>query len=156
MNDKMRRFVTGLLIGMVSEGGMPETEKTLVGYSYNGVVLPELPVVEGYDYAVIGHTDTYAFMFICTAPMGCRYYESHTSPYALYMPNGGSYRRYSVRRSTGEVVAITSGDVSGTNSFIKMTNEPLWSNQDIYYLDDNLELTADLCIAASDPVPVYE
>ena len=122
----------------------------LVGYSYNGTKLPELPTWDktAYPYAYIG----YKTMSLGTTTWNRYYLYVSTQPFFV-KPSG-----YTGTKEDGHaVVYMTQLDMTlwkdwdayETNSE-SLCRDPTWANYDMFNEDGTLFLSA------SDPVPVYE
>ncbi len=122
----------------------------LVGYSYNGTVLPKLPEWDktAYPYAYIG----YQTMSLGTMTWNRYYLYVSTQPFFV-KPSG-----YTGTIEDGHaVVYMTQLDMTlwkdwdayETNSE-SLCRDPTWANYDMFNEDGTLFLSA------SDPVPVYE
>lgn len=135
ITDKIVGFATGCRIA-----GQRSKQKTITGYSYNGVVLPTLPEwdKETYPYAYIWQTSSgkYSAVFV-SAPL---YYNS-----GMYSDGVVSYLAYEGITAEGEWgERVVSGNYS-----VGVAVTLVWCNQDTMNEDGTLYL------AASDPIPVY-
>lgn len=124
----------GWLVGR-QIAGQRSKQKTIVGYSYNGTVLPALPDwdKETYPYAAIvfnSNTGVYA-LYVSTVQIA-KDALAYVSTYTLTDPNVWSL-----------------ADEHYATSFWYL-DKFFWSDHDILNSDGSVYL------AASDPIPVYE
>ena len=150
---------------ILNEGGGGSGENStgeLVGYSYNGTVLPEIPEwdKETYPYAYL----VYAPGWATVNPYTVRFsttpaeYSSEDQDWSIKNPSEsvgystmlGSNRWLDVTEHTGTggfLVCEENPDLLSPNN---ATRQLVWCNADVTYPDGTVYL------AASDPVPVYE
>lgn len=159
MTDNMREFVKFLIMGVVSKGSIGE--KTPVGYSYNGVVLPKLPEwdKETYPYAYF-YLYNGRYVFIA---------KDRAAVYGWITVDGEEIRKVYSTYAAGETITIQraycengawttptvvyfENTATGSGSYtLRSETSPLWANFNIIDKDDGTTY-----LAASDPVPVYE
>lgn len=151
MNDKMRKFVRGLMVSTVSKGVLPKKREP-VAYLYNGVRLPKLPEWDRavYPYAVIyGFGSQFRFLFDVCSERPVRYFNSGTNGYSVGCPNGCQSLYFGTESSlwnNGQPYMQNDHYSRYWNS----TNGPVWANFDILNEDGTVAL------ATSEPIPVYE
>lgn len=137
----LRSWLTGLALGLSGKPLPLSTGKKLVGYSYNGTVLPALPEWdrEMYPYAVIDNDGWY--LACCTSMLQYNgsniVYKEDCSTYCFKLDNGAWVYDGS---------ASYNFDAGKTAVY----GECIWTNTDILNEDGTL------CLAASEPVPIYE
>jgi hypothetical protein len=124
----------------------------IVGYSYNGTVLPPLPEWDKtvYPYAVILHTGmvTHYWYLILLPEVTYKFTESINPKWCLYVPEG--QMGFKVKSDSQKNVLSDKWE-SGTMWFgYKALENVTWANFDLLNEDGTLYL------AASDPIPVYE
>lgn len=143
----------------------------LLGYSYNGTVLPSLP--EGVDYSIydfigIGINDGIYGMIIASEAPIYRYFEGyvtnvHTGELSYYSKNTLvwenapenllKYRAYALIGDEWILVDEINYDYDDeTSSFVHTgnTTEYTWTNKDILDLDN------DVFVKGTIPIPVYD
>lgn len=147
----LQDFLSGIAAGAASRGVM---KRKPIAYLYNGVQLPPLPEVEGYEYMTIQPVDDNYVL---------RAYKEKPSAY-----EGSVAIFYGIPSSveteclTGNLNVDKTGWsyttwTTGTSSLMYYKEESIlntlkpifWTNTDIYDLDGSLWLSA------SEPVPVY-
>lgn len=155
MSD-LRSRVLGTIFGTLSRGTFPQ--RNPVAWLYNGVRLPGLPVVEGFDKAFIrtwhqnsGSTRTDLYLFPNNA------YYTVADGGLLHFGGGGAepvqVMHYKLSENAwafidnpeNATVPPPGGWVITSNSVVYLT----WANFDMEY-------DGTLYMKASDPVPVYE
>ena len=139
-------FTLGWLVGRRIAG--QRGKRTPIAYLYgkDQVRLPPLPEwdIETYPHAVIAcNQNGIYFLFAFTVPV---YKEA--ADLVLYAAEGGAYRKWAggsnwigmgtTDFTAGEVLSLTNGSL-------------VWANHDILYKE-----STEVCIATSDPIPVYE
>ncbi len=128
----------GWLVGRRIAG--QRTKKTLVGYSYNGVVLPALPEWDDktYPYAVI-YVDSTTGKYCCVFEK-----TKQRVIVSTFISLWASY----YQMDSGVWENRGSGTVGG---------KIVWANHDVYYAnnEENGELSGTLYLSASNPIPVY-
>lgn len=130
-----------------------EAEKTLTGYSYNGMKLPVLPEWPDYPYLLIkGMTVfgemTYYVQGYQTKPVTIEFDPIFGDNYdVLTMPQEGLWKS-SVQEDETKWYKPDAEPNEGTHS--TTLSHIVWANFDIY------TSTGELHLAASEPVPVYE
>lgn len=157
--SKMLGFLTGQRIA-----GQRSKQKTIIGYSYNGTVLPALPEWdrETYPYAVIsdvGYDNNpgvkYSLVVCSTAPVwhttqtssgltqrklysdgDCLYYICYTNEGEKWV-DGSAYSYVIANHTT-------------YNGTVTRSVFPIWANTDLADYDGKA------LVSASDPIPVYE
>ena len=148
MNSKMKSFVKGILLGLVSRAEFPQGKEP-VAYLYNGVRLPKLPEWDrvAYPYAFISNEvlNSVVFHALAKCPYNngsptskgtiCNPYDEAIPLVQCFLSADGNSWGYLVTGSLG-----TAGQIS----------EPFWANFDVLYQDGTLSL------AASEPTQVYE
>lgn len=126
-----------------------------IGYSYNGVVLPELPEWdrETYPYAVIKLGNA----FIA--------YRNHVQLLVfeeIDFTNGAlQYDKNCLKTASADYTAedFEWGELTQSTSVGNIASiYLLWANTDIYYPEDyeDTDLAGTIYLAASEPIPVYE
>lgn len=155
MSD-FRSRVLGTIIGTLSRGSFPKREP--VAFLYNGVRLPGLPVVEGFEFEVLTRhvvdgTERYQ-LSVFAAPFyaqtfsdGITYVRSNPSAkYQKWVCNAPDFSEWKLE-SEGNWWAISYEDVC-------------WTNQNIYFGDlvnGEIVYSDELFMTKSPaPVPVYE
>lgn len=141
MSD-LRSRVLGTIFGTLSRGTFPKREP--VAFLYNGVRLPGLPVVEGFENAYLSGTGDNIMLRLSTFEViedAGTIQANETGEMLTYTVDGGKW----VHRRTDSIafwdvidVVVTSADVW------------FWTAKDILSIDNSVYL------AASKPVPVYE
>ena len=151
MSD-FRSRVLGTIIGTLSRGSFPKREP--VAFLYNGVRLPGLPVVEGFDKAYITKAlsgEKYYLRFTST-PLGAK---SGLLGMGLYS-NGVAvkYRLYAYdANSDNDWVFVREGE----RAFDEDSFTLKWANTDVEAYDYITgAATGEIAMEASEPVPVYE
>ena len=144
---------TSLLMGWLTGEmvkAMLSKKKEPVTYLYNGVRLPKLPEVEGYDNAFTQNKDD-VFLVLSNAKL----YE-HISvsmpekyPHALTWETAGTSRFYQL--SGAEWVFAGSVDHQADESYLGAGELVFWSSCSIYNEDG-----ITLFLEGSAPIPVYE
>lgn len=159
MNEKMRSFVKGLIMGQFGSP-LPMAEKEPVAYLYNGVRLPALPEWdrETYPYAVIVYFPSDKNCKLCVFGEKGYYNPAYDSPGTAV---------WEVIQFQNAITRITYYDYydkdppyfklksTSDSDIVSLVQTPgreylLWSNYDIPNEDGSLYF------AASDPIPVYE
>ena len=136
------------LYGHVAKEGETPTH-TIDGVGYVGAVLPKLPEWDtvAYPYAVIGY-------FIASV---CHLYYA-AEPFTT--DSLGRIAENSILNGGGNIsqYKYTIGDSawSEEGAYKSTGIEPLWANFALYYGSKHYEYPNGLCIAASDPIPIYE
>lgn len=143
----LKSWLTGFSLGLAGKP-LPLAVRKPVAYLYNGVRLPELPEwdKETYPYACIlkvdkeaqGEDIDYCFIFYGSHPRSV-----HADGHLSYV----THARYDY--IDGAWVMNPAGN------FFITRGRPVWSNTDVYYLDDVADVGGTLYLAASEPVPVY-
>lgn len=131
MSD-FRSRVLGTIIGILSRGSFPKWEP--VAFLYNGVRLPGLPVVEGYDYSCVAKDiegDIY-WAFV----------RSEAEKLIITIADGN--------RFTGSKKGYKLVDSVWEEATSYLALDPIWANYDI------VNPNGELVLEASAPVPVYE
>lgn len=114
--------------------------KKPIGYLYGGVQLPKIPEVEGYEYMVIvEYNNSGIYTLYCmTNPLvrtgNVLYPNKVSAPYLVCNASVDGYGEFSQKDS----------DLSIAAAYV-----PIWTNVDIINVDGSV------CLAASEPVPVY-
>lgn len=114
-------------------------EKEPVAYLYNGVRLPKIPVVEGYEFAsIVDANGVYIVSF-----------TNHKDQ---------AYNTGGIQASvTSELYKYSDGQWVKTYFTSFPGVYPLvWTNYDLYFKDAYEDLGGTVCMYASAPVPVYE
>lgn len=150
MTDKMKSFVKGILLGLVSRAEMPKGEP--VAYLYNGVRLPKLPewdkskypyaCIKYCDPAVSGGDEVYHYeLFAFTKKVQIANYAF--APQGEY---GASSWKYFPENTPAQWEFSLSSDAARWTRH----TDVLWTNFELLRTDGTLYL------AASEPTPVYE
>lgn len=131
MNDKMRSFVRGLLVGMTGQGVLGEADH----YLYNGLKFPQLPEwdKETYPYAaiILYASGTTVATYILSVGSSVRYAYPD-----VWTSNELGWRYDEDADAWVECLGIFSGDL-------------LWANHDVCYPDDTA-----IYLAASNPAQI--
>ena len=122
----------------------------IVGYSYNGTVLPELPEWDKavYPYAVIDNT----LMNMCRLHLfeHLPFATTTDNGYVNYGPMDGSTYIYKGAIKAGTVDRGWTFNAAYTDDDGILGDSVQWANFDLLYDDGSV------CCAKSDPIPVYE
>lgn len=155
MTGKMRELVKGMILGVTGKPLPVSTGKTLVGYSYNGVVLPALPEwdKETYPYAVISELGLLP-----------GYYNLHVlGKDSYYFNSGGRYFGGSDEIKPVPGYQCTSNiypfDEWKELLFMDNANACAYENKTIITVWSNFDMLNEdgtIFMAASEPIPVYE
>ena len=170
MKDKMKSFVKGILLGIVGKPLPISQGKEPVAYLYNGVRLPKLPKWDKaqFPYAVIAYDiENAKYDLYCDAvPMShITYSTSATEEVDFTGKKVEGYYMWQTLYSTladGKWSEPAYGDYGGfqINYLGTALANVVWANHDIptylYVKGTGRTPTGKLCIAASEPVPVYE
>ncbi len=164
----LNSWLTGYALGLAGKP-LPLTvaKKTLIGYSYNGVVLPELPEWdrESYPYAMIckhRYQDMKAALMCSAKPFT---FEESSGNWCKTLAIGADAIVYDhLYEDDSEWAPNVITDYNGTPFaeigyvHLGLGYEPLWANHDVYLCeyDGGYVATEELYLAASEPVPVYE
>lgn len=129
----------GMLLGRQIIGMRKVAVKEPVAYLYNGVRLPKLPVVEGESKAVLADANGVYVVDFFSINL-----EAYNTGDVFFI--GKSMFKYA------------DGQWVKTNWTTYPVGKALWTNFDLYYKtnDSYGELSGALCMAASEPIPVYE
>lgn len=140
-------FKTGLVIAALSRGKLPKSEP--VAFLYNGVKLPGLPVVEGFDKAFIRKHPYFggAYSLYCFSEIE---YVKHDDNTQNIVCNATNCRYFDNLDNAGESVVDHWASYRVDEGSVAFQNWAIWSNFTMYNLDGSV------CMEASDPVPVYE
>lgn len=161
MTEKMKSFVKGILLGLVSRAEFPQGKEP-VAYLYNGVRLPKLPEwdKEAYPYAVLKryiYTDGTEVKVdkttLCCSSAPFTYEAQYDSDVVASRPTAG-YLDCVIDNLLGETEwgEMTAYSLSYMeNPYISINPVPFWTNYDIERNDGS-----GVWLAASDPVPVYK
>ena len=123
-------------------------------YSYNGVVLPGLPVVSGYEYAFMDLELSadgdyyYGVLTLSTKPME---YTSVGSIDYLAATEDCSYIQYIINDPSPDWVISESGDAAQGEKVCFVHYSYKWANHDIPDI-----VNGGTFVEGSDPIPVYE
>jgi hypothetical protein len=142
--------------------------KELVGYSYNGTVLPPLPEwdKEQYPYAVITKYLAIGKLFgydivVSNRPL----FMTKSEPPHLWQPSGTNS---SITMSAKLYLDRTVDDTppgewgkwgSPYDSYgpgARWWDEPIWANYDVELCDGLLNPMGETALSASEPIPIYE
>lgn len=157
MNDNMRRFVKGLLSGLVGQPvGVPEKEP--VAYLYNGVRLPKQPEWDktAYQYAAVvlwTKDDKYPFYCFCVsnAPFVAVPDVEFPEDVGSVNTTGQGHRWYVYPTATTLDFAweyfVEEKNGLSLDTYYSPT---VWTNHDILREDGTVSLEA------TDPIPIYE
>lgn len=116
-------------------------------YYYNGVLLPEIPVVEGYGYAAIRYDEANS-RIDCIYSQTNFYYTGST----IRNTAGSSYKRY-IASISNPVEWTESSDTNYQDWAIATNRRLLWSNHDI---PNGSATSTTIYFYATDPVPENE
>jgi hypothetical protein len=134
-----------------SGGGEQGTQAQM--YSYNGMVLPELPEWDKTTMPyVVMYKDTWERIYVFYTKYANKQASPSTSVSGTYNVRVGEpYKEYRCEDGNWWIYADHSDaiDVEFSHS-INIETRVIWTNFDIYTPD------GDLIFAASDPIPVYE
>ena len=160
-------FKLGLALGLCSKP-LPIARK-LIGYSYNGTVLPKLPEWDKtvYPYAAIytyhGNSEAQNPVYrvvMSDTPFEIGVYTILTSG-SKY--DGLKWQSNYIAQWKTQTMDDWGTDGSGTNGMIFPLNSAndavVWASHDVLYASDysiDASLADTLYMAASEPVPVYE
>lgn len=154
-------FICGWLTGRRIAGQRKKTEKVPVAYLYNGVRLPKLPEWdrESYPYAVIFSYEGTSY----TSGEPITQYTLYcvAEKWQFHAPSDTWYSTYWCKIPTPYCYCThIGGETSWRDNWTEGTGEgmsvprtgrtPVWSNFDI------TDTGGTVCLAASEPVPVYE
>jgi hypothetical protein len=149
MNIDKTAMLTGWFMGRKVAAMMLPQQK-LVGYSYNGVVLPALPEWDktAYPYALISSYDgdlSYRTLYLLDRVEYYYHDPDNLNRWSFSLPNGRVRASYNKSRAEWE-------DFEKQNYTVLNVyhNHFKWSNFDVLNEDGSVY------IAASDPIPVYE
>lgn len=150
--------------------------KKVIGYSYNGTVLPKLPEWDEktYPYAVMAIqeiTDTLyvANLFLCAECPTCGYWYANAISKGDDLKVSGDVVKY-VLYSDIAINDTMAFDVPTANAWVFVETktyssdtkklwderEAIWTNADVLYSGHRTEADGGVFLAASDPIPVYE
>lgn len=162
----LQSWLIGYVLGLIEP--MPiSIRRELVGYSYNGVVLPELPEWDRATYpcaviyelkfesSIVGKAHSYEvvfskvpFLWISGDTLVSGITDS-VCGYSMNLLNGET--------EWGELIEKSVEDYYKTSY---LGTYPIWANHDIYVGDKEIDglyySTDELYLAASEPAPVYE
>jgi hypothetical protein len=143
----MKSWLYGFCLGICGKP-LPLVQKTPIGYSYNGVILPKLPEWdrEAYPYAVICQLNNGGFALLVGSGKWKAAADSDGSYIAL---RGLDYQQYSYDHESNGWAYVRDG-LAYTDAF--GIDGMFWGNLDIYDVHD----ANTIVIPASDPIPVYE
>lgn len=116
-------------------------------YYYNGVLLPEIPVVEGYGYVAIRYDEANS-RIDCIFSQETFYYTGST----IRNTAGSSYRRY-IASISNPVEWAESSDTSYQGWTIATNRRLLWSNHDI---PNGSAASTTIYFYGSEPVAPYD
>lgn len=140
-------FKLGLALGLCGKP-LPIVRK-LIGYSYNGTVLPKLPEWDKitYPYAVIGKVSNYPDVYILVMGENAPTYSGDTEKVTIAMTN--TNEPLQIAKCVSPYSAW--GGVEDWSYYMcNFWTDLYWTNTDILSTDGTLYL------ATSDPVPVYK
>ena len=157
MSD-LRSRVLGTIFGTLSRGTFPQ--RNPVAWLYNGVRLPGLPVVEGFDKAKFTHKmiyfsngsgdDVASYAFIAFSEPLYLNLDDNT----LRWSATGEYIYFAnfalADGSPGEMWSFTDGPYNKDDWWGNFGEHVIWTNYDI------CDTTGAVHLAGSEPVPVYE
>lgn len=129
--------------------GQRTKQKTIIGYSYNGVVLPTLPEwdKETYPYAVIGKVSNYPDVYILVLGKKAPTYSSDTGKVTIAMTSTNEPLQIAKCASP---YSAWGGVADWAYYSCDFWTDFYWTNTDILNEDGSVYLSA------SDPIPVYE
>lgn len=158
----MTNFDQGLILGLTMPWFGSAVEKKLVGYSYNGVILPKLPEydTEAYPYAYIYRSvkwNRYYLVVQGTVAKLTAPFRDDTSPRRYlfssatigYFVNGEDGAKEEAYWCDGNGNAYM-GQIDLIDTDGASVREIVWSNHDILDTDGSVYYSA-----SSDPSPVY-
>lgn len=146
----------GFIFGLLMPGGLGAAKEATM-YSYNGVVLPKLPVVDGYDFLTLAYyPDNNLYRLYVSKRAGYVYSGLLSLPDMVDIADNEPGGNANLDSGT-----ITWGDIWTADNAVQNVNASyvFWTNHDIHYADDydDTTLAGTLFLAASsEPVPVYE
>jgi hypothetical protein len=150
--DYLMSWLTGYILG-ISGKPYPFAKKKLVGYSYNGMVLPELPEWDKTTMPyVVMYKDAWERIYVFYTKYANKQASPSISVSGTYNVRVGEpYKEYRCEDGNWWIYADHSDaiDVEFSHS-INIETRVIWTNFDIFTPD------GDLIFAASDPIPVYE
>lgn len=156
-------WLTGYILGITGKP-YPFAKKKLVGYSYNGVVLPALPEIpEKLEYAVMFYSASQNKTWVRFSKGPFIYGRKSGSNGTNYVSTyTDTYFESSIDHSAGETAwgEIIRGKGYSYNDYYVSTGTSMtliWANHDItydQYSDENL--VGKVALTGSDPIPVYE
>ena len=147
MKIDLKSWLVGLILGLCGKplpfiaNKTEETEKTIIGYSYNGVVLPKLPERDKEKYPRLYITGNASLAYLYALPDGEYLFDGSR----WVIPSGvyGLFVQWYPSKGN-EWGALSESHLGGRYA------APIWCNTDILNEDGTVYL------AASEPVPVYE
>lgn len=124
----------------------PIQVSSMVGYSYNGAVLPEMPD-SSYEYACITtNTNGYANLIISSTQL------RYTNGIGFYAASDGACTIYTYRDGVNSEWVWNKDSTYEAQGLVYFTGQSLkWANYEMYNNNDG-----SLALDASDFVPVYE
>lgn len=129
----------------------------MANYLYNGVELPEIPEVAGYQSLMIFEFDTgYALhAYKANKYISKPYYEHYTGwPDDFNFP--GTYKYFSLRDGTWVQTVSQTKEAAQSVESVRYKN-PVWTNFDFVFYNRATSETLVLCEASEPvPVPVYD
>lgn len=148
-SDFMKGFALGKQLRPQVLAGLKEATM----YSYNGVVLPKIPVVDGYPHMVMVYTEITgrANLYAFSDPVFAREAENNgvVSVWA-WADEAGLYCKWHSTDGGDWVEDLIGGTANTTAAGITVGGNPAWANKNICYEDGTVYL------AGTTPVPVYE
>ena len=160
MKVDLKSWLTGFLLGLCGKplpfiaNKTEEPEKTIIGYSYNGVVLPDINEVwtdkEAYPYAVVFKSIAYGFYMLVTSSTVFTTYIHSSLNMRVFSSGKSNYSRYTNESDPAQWAFIRSAVKDSLNFFVH-SYSPVWANFDMIDTD-----TSAIYLAASEPTPVYE
>lgn len=110
----------------------------MANYYYNGVLLPEIPVVDGYPYVIMEKLSN-RYYLVCSTR---KYYFNGTN----YVASGASAKNYAI--TFDELAAGGTWTLKSSTAYAQ-SGPVIWSNYDI---PSGSSTASDICFFATEPV----